>query len=65
MVIGFIIVCGYTLGAPQTVDGCRPYTKLFSTVSSCELASFEAKYLDFGEETTLTYSDCISIGEEL
>ena len=65
MIIGFIVVCGFAQGAPQTVDGCRPYMKLFTSIEFCEEANIEARYLDFGEGTLLAYSDCQDIGEEV
>lgn len=65
MIIGFIVVCGYTLGAPQTIEGCRPYTKLFTDMILCEKAANEAEYLDFGENTYVAYHDCRDLGESI
>lgn len=63
MIIGFIVVCGFTLGAPQTVEGCRPFIKLFKTTELCATAGEDAEYLDFGPGLSLAYSQCLTLGE--
>jgi len=65
MIVGFIVICGYTLGAPQTVEGCRPYMMIFKEIEYCETAGVGAGDLDFGPGTYLEHSQCLELGEEV
>ena len=63
MIIGIVVLCGLGPLETNTVEGCKPFARLFPTEVTCAQASNIILATKFREGVYVGHTDCRNLGE--